>query len=94
MTELERCQSCQWFDETDGTCDHCAYGHPFYDYNGLKPEEVKKCDIYVHDESKKYEWQWTYFDNDRFVITDDFYSRPKSLNWKKFDESKRLKEIK
>ena len=51
-SRYDRCRSCKWFDD-DGTCDHCGYGWPYYDYNGLKPHEVpEKCDIYVKKEAE------------------------------------------
>lgn len=41
------CKTCYWW-YGDGTCDMCAYGHPYtIDNNGLKPEEVKDCNAYV-----------------------------------------------
>ena len=40
------CLACYHFG-TDGTCDMCATGHPIAtDNNGLKPDEVVKCDVY------------------------------------------------
>jgi len=41
------CPTCEWWYD-DGTCDMCAYGYPYtIDNNGLKPEEVKKCNAYI-----------------------------------------------
>ena len=50
MNNYFDCVSCYWF-YSDGTCDSCAYGYPYAtDNNGLKPEEVKVCNIYIKDE--------------------------------------------
>jgi len=47
------CETCYWWDSKDGTCDMCAYGHPYtIDNNGLKPEEVEQCNAYVPKEDK------------------------------------------
>jgi len=92
--QYERCNSCQWFDRKDGTCDHCAFGHPYFDYNGLKPSEVKECDIYVEDERLKYEWQWAVYNtmSNKFELT-SFHSKPNNMNWIKFHPSKRIKKL-
>ena len=44
------CESCYHLYH-DGTCDMCAYGHPYtIDNNGLLPQEVKDCNAYVKDD--------------------------------------------
>ena len=47
----DRCESCRWYCEEDNDCDHCAYGHPYVDQNGLPPEEVDRCSIYYEKET-------------------------------------------
>jgi len=43
------CPTCYHFG-SDGTCDSCGYGYPTAtDNNGLRPEEVEHCNIYVRD---------------------------------------------
>ena len=88
--QYERCNSCQWFDRENGDCDHCAYGHQYVDNNGLKPNEVKNCEVYVEDESLKYEWQWGVYSEvaDKWELT-SYHSKPNNMNWVKFGASKR-----
>jgi len=89
----ERCNSCQWFDSERGVCDHCAFGHPYVDQNGLTPNEVAKCDIYYYDERIDYEWQW----NVKNKILDEWditahQSKPDDMNWIKLEHTKRRKQ--
>ena len=89
----ERCNSCIWFDSGNGVCDHCGYGYPYCDNNGLRPHEVKSCDIYRENESLKYEWQWAVYNSfaNKFELS-SFHSMPNDPTWIKFEPSKRLKK--
>ena len=50
----ERCEKCKWYIKEREVCDHCGYGYPYYDYNGMKPYEVSgKCDIFVEKKEIK-----------------------------------------
>ncbi len=90
MTNEARCNSCKWFDTKTGDCDHCAYGHPYINYNGLKPDEVENCEIYTKDEGKIYEWQWGIYNTmtNKWELT-SYHSCPKDMNWVKFEVTKR-----
>jgi len=95
LEQEKRCNSCIWFDREDKTCDHCAFGHPYVEQNGMKPSEVEKCDIYTYDEAVDYEWQWAVFNKmaNRYYLT-PYFSRPnegRTGRWIKVNETRRKK---
>jgi len=95
MTNKERCNLCKWFDSSDGTCDHCAFGYPYIEQNGLKPHEVNECSIYLEDESLKYEWRWliAHPDIEDYSMS-SYMSKPnknRNSDWIRLDVTRRLK---
>ena len=90
----ERCEHCCFFDGKNNDCDHCAFGHPYIEQNGKKPEEVSKCEIFTYDESVDHEWQFIVYNkmSHKYEIT-SYVSRQKDMNWIKLEETKRRKNM-
>ncbi len=47
----ERCLNCRWYSKKYNSCDHCAFGHPWIDYNGKKAGNIEYCEIFIESDT-------------------------------------------